>query len=376
MSEAEARPEPDRAPGAPHPRETLRLFGQDAARANFLTAFNTGRLHHGWLITGPHGVGKATLAWQIARFLLANPPDDGGMFAAAKPETLDIATDHPVTRRLLALSEPGLFLLRRSWDEKARPARLKSVISVDEVRKLNNFFGLSAPGGGRRVVIIDAADEMNVNAANALLKLLEEPPKDAVLLLVCHQPMRLLPTIRSRCRELRLAPLATDDMARALAQASPDTATADGIVNELAAGSVGEALRLLALDGAAAYVSLIKLFTNAPAYDRPAALALANSAVGKAAAPRFELLLRLILLLLARLARHGAGQPPMHEAAPGEAALLARLAPSPDAARHWATLEQELSGRASHGKAVNLDPASLILDMIFRINDVAAREAA
>ena len=110
-------PEPDRVEGAPHPRETLHLIGHEAAQDEFLSVFNAGRLHHGWLITGPRGVGKATLAWRLARFLLATPEDDGGMFAPPPPTSLDIAPDHPVARRLAALSEPRCYLLRRGLNE-------------------------------------------------------------------------------------------------------------------------------------------------------------------------------------------------------------------------------------------------------------------
>ncbi len=374
MSEEE-RPEPDRAPGAPHPRHTERLFGQDAPAASFLEAFNSQRLHHGWLITGPRGVGKATLAWQIARFLIANPPDTGAMFAPEPANSLAISPDHPVAHRIAALSEPGLFLLRRGWDDKARPPRLRAQITVDEVRKLRNFFALSAPGGGRRVVIVDAADEMNPNAANALLKLLEEPPEDAVLLLVAHQPMRLLPTIRSRCRELRLAPLGGEDLAAALAEAGAEGEASPALLT-LAAGSVGEALRLHALGGPDIYARLVAILSGAPRYDRPGALALANEVAPKAAAEKLQLTLRLIQTLLLRLARSGAGLPPEQPAAPDEPALLARLAPDAHAARRWAALEQELTARASHAVAVNLDPAALILDMVIRINETAARLAA
>lgn len=163
-------PEPDRLDGAPHPRETARLFGQTAAEAEFLSAFNTGRLPHGWLLTGPKGIGKASFAWRAARFLLATPiaKDDGLFGAPPPPDTLDIADDHPVVPRLKALSEPGLCLIRRGPrpDGKA----LSDVIRVEEVRRLKSFFQMSAGGNGRRVVIVDCADEMNPNAANALLK--------------------------------------------------------------------------------------------------------------------------------------------------------------------------------------------------------------
>ncbi|MEX5726913.1 DNA polymerase-3 subunit delta' [Rhodovulum iodosum] len=373
-------PEPDRVAGAPHPRETPRLIGQAAAEAAFLDAYSTGRMHHGWLITGPRGVGKATLAWSIARFLLTQPAEaeaGPGLFGDAPPapDRLAIDPEHPVARRMAALSEPGLFLLRRAVDDKARPPRLKSVITVDEVRRLKGFFSLSATEGGRRVVIVDAADEMNPNAANALLKLLEEPPARSTLLLVSHQPSRLLPTIRSRCRELRLATLGPDEMAEALAlagQATGDTAA----LAALSGGSVGEAIRLINLDGLKLYADLVALLAGQPRLDRPAAIRLAESVAGRGAEARFDLLVRLIELFLARVARAGVAGPPEAEAAPGEAALLARLAPHPSAARAWAEAAQHLAQRARQGRAVNLDPAALILDTVLRMEETAAKVAA
>ncbi len=370
MNTPEDLPEPDRVEGAPHPRETTRLVGQQAAEAAFLEAFNAGRLHHGWLITGPRGVGKATLAWRIARFLLATDP------AADTPQGLDIPRDHPVARRMAALAEPRLFLLRRAWDEQRK--RLKQVITVDEVRKLGGFFHLSATDGGRRVVIVDSADEMNPSAANALLKLLEEPPAGAVLLLVSHQPSRLLPTIRSRCRELRCPPLPPADLARAVSAANGDDegATPPQALAALSGGSVGEALRLSGLGGMETYTELVALFSTLPRLDRPRALKLAESAAGPRNAERFDLLLRLVDLFLTRTARTGVTGPPLVEAASGEGELMQRLSPDAAAARAWAELQQQLSTRARHGQAVNLDPAALLLDMFLRINETASRLAA
>lgn len=375
MSDTPA-PEADRVDGAPHPRETAQLFGQQTAELAFLEAFGMGRMHHGWLITGPRGVGKATLAWRIARFLLTQPVDqDAGLFGDAPPPptSLDVSPDHPVAHRIAALSEPGLFLLRRAVDEKK--GTLKTVITVDEVRKLKNFFALSATEGGRRVVIVDCADEMNVNAANAILKLLEEPPENAVILMVAHQPARLLPTIRSRCRELRCAPLSPTDMDAALTQAGLPGSDGAALA-ALSGGSVGEAIRLTNLDGLQAYADLVELLSGLPRLDRPRALKLADSATGKAKEARFDLLLRLFDLFLTRLARTGVAGTPTPEAVPGEAELMARLCPDAVAARLWAETAQTLGARARHGRAVNLDPASLILDTVHRIDETAARITA
>ncbi|MFD3189377.1 DNA polymerase III subunit delta' [Sedimentitalea sp. HM32M-2] len=367
---------PDQAPGAPHPRETAQLFGQDAAQNAFLQAYTSGRMHHGWLLTGPRGIGKATLAWRIARFLLATPAAEAaGMFAPPPPDSLDIAPDHPVARRILAGAEPGLAHVTRSEDEK-RSGRIRQEIVVDDIRRLARFFGLSAADGGRRVVIVDAADEMNTAAANALLKMLEEPPARTTLLLVAHHPSRLLPTIRSRCRTLRLNPLDSADMQAALSQAGtalPDASGQADHLAALAAGSVGAAFRLLGLDGLRLYGELIAILDSLPALDRPRALALAQAAAQRGAAETFDLLLDLTEIALTRLARTGAsGTAPRPEAAPGEAAILTRLAPDPGMARAWAETAAIITDRSRHGQSVNLDPAALVLDTVFKMKETVA----
>jgi DNA polymerase-3 subunit delta' len=363
---------PDQAPGAPHPRETARLFGQDAAEADFLSAWAAGRLHHGWLLTGPRGIGKATLAWRIARFLLATPdPQDDGMFGAPPPPaSLDVDPEHPVARRMRAGSDPRLAAITRSVNDKGD--RMRAEIVVDDIRRLHRFFGLSAADGGRRVVIVDCADEMNPSAANALLKMLEEPPARSTLLLVSHQPSQLLPTIRSRCRALRLHPLSATDMGAALDQAGADLPDDPDRLAALAAGSVGDALRLIGLDGLRIYAELVAIAGSLPRLDRARALALAEASAQRGASEKFGLLLDLTDILLARLARSGAAGPPNPEAAPTEAQMLARLSPDPVAGRAWATAAATITGRSRHGRAVNLDPASLVLDTIFRLQQTAA----
>ncbi len=368
-------PEPDRIEGAPHPRETARLIGQERAEAEFLEAHATGRVHSGWLVTGPRGVGKATLAWRIATFLLAQPGTAGaGLFGAPLPATsLDVAPDHPDARLVRSGAHPRLFLLRRGPNEKGDA--IETQITVRHVRRLKGFFHLSATDGGHRVVIVDAADELNPSAANALLKELEEPPARTTLLLVAHQPSRLLPTIRSRCRELRCAPLPPEAMREAVAQAGVDLAESHALA-VLSGGSVGGAVALASLGGLGLYAEIVKLFTGLPRIDRTAALKLAEACAGRANEARFVLTLDLIDLLLARVARAGLLGQPQAQGAPGEALLLTRLAPDDRAARRWAQLAQDLGARARHGRAVNLDPAALILDMVFKIEETAQTVAA
>lgn len=355
-------PEPleaDRRAGAPHPRATASLFGQSAAERRFLDATAADRVHHAWLLTGPRGVGKATLAWRIARHMIAGGAGD----------SLDMAPDHPVFRQAAALSLPALRLCRRSWDEKA--GRLRTTISVDEIRALKGFFQLTATGGGWRVAIIDAADDMTTQAANALLKMLEEPPARAMFLLVCHQPALVLPTIRSRCRELRCAPLDAASLSAALQAAgvAPDDDAA--ALEALSGGSAGRAVEISAAGGVELYGDIVAMLGPAPPVDRARAMALAEACAGRQAEARYVLTLDLLELALCRLARSAATgeHTPISDA---EAALTARLAMTPGQARVWATLAPELAARAAQARAVNLDPAQVILDTCLRIDAAAA----
>lgn len=361
-------PEPDRIEGAPHPRETGELFGQDQAQQSFLDAYNSGRLHSGWLITGPRGVGKATLAWKIANFLLAEPSDDGLFGAPPPPTSLNIDPEDPNAKLVQSGAHPRLFVVRRPVDEKTE--RLKTEITVDTVRGMKGFFQMSAADGGRRVVIIDSADEMNRSAANAVLKELEEPPALTTLLLISHQPSRLLPTIRSRCRELRCPALGPDDLSKALEQAGMATDAPEAL-SVLSGGSAGDAIRLLSHDGLSLYSELIEALSGLPSMDRQRAIKLAESCAGRGSETRFGLTLDLLDQFLSRLASTGIRGEPNAQGAAGEARLLARLSPHNHAAREWAKAAQTLGASARRAKSVNLDPASLILDMLFKIETVA-----
>lgn len=226
------------------PGRQARLVGHAQARQRLLEAFAAGRAHHAWLITGPRGVGKATFAWHMARLLLAFP---GAALAQAPQEGL--AADHPVFQQMAAGAHPDFFLLRRTREKKTK--KLRARIAVEDARALGHFLSLKSAGGGRRVVVVDSADEMNRETANAILKLLEEPPARTYLFLLSAAPGKLLPTIRSRCVRLPLAPLTDEQVREALLSSDapqPDESDEDALAQaiRLSRGCPGVALDLSA----------------------------------------------------------------------------------------------------------------------------------
>jgi DNA polymerase III subunit delta' len=379
MAEDDAPPEPDRVEGYPHPRQTAALFGQEAAERRFLDAWAAGRLHHAWLLRGPAGIGKATLAYRVARALIAHPPA-GLPKAGVQPATLDAPEGCPVRARIIARSEPRLFVLRRTPDPAAtgeKRNRLRTVIAVDDVRRLRAFLGLTAADGGWRVVLVDPADEMNTSSANALLKFLEEPPAQTIFLLVSHAPSGLLPTIRSRCRTLDLAPLGPGPLARALAAAGADVPRDAGVpLAELSGGSAGQAIRLLAGDGLALYARLVALFGDGNSVARRPMLELAERSIGRANAETYRLTLQLAATLAARLARAAATGSAPPEAAPGEARLVAAVASHPAQAAPWAEALGRILATHRHALAVNLDPAQTVLDTLLELDATLGRVRA
>lgn len=265
MSEVEDRAD---LPEPPHPRETAVLHGHRGAERALLDAYRDGRIPHAWLIGGPRGVGKATLAYRMARFVLMHP--DYCSRPVQTASTLAIDPQRPVARRIAAQAHPDLLALERS---EAESGALRSVITVDQVRQTVSFFGSTPGEGGWRVCIVDAADELQFpNAANALLKVLEEPPPRALLLLVSHAPGRLLPTIRSRCRSLMLRPLEEEAVANAAAAAlSRDPTNAE--LREAAAaaeGSVARAIELLGGGALSIRKQVVALLANLPDVDEAA----------------------------------------------------------------------------------------------------------
>lgn len=259
------------------PRETQQLFGHAAAERALLDAYRSGRIPHAWLIGGPRGIGKATLAYRMARFVLAHP--DPASPAVQSARALAVDPEHLVARRMAAQAQGDLLVLERTIGDKGK---LRQDIAVDDVRRTVSFFGSTAGEGGWRVAIVDAIDELNAAGANALLKIIEEPPARTLLLLVSHARGLVPPTIRSRCRILDLRPLSIEDLARSVATAlgrDPDDAEVMAAAG-LAEGSTGRALTMLDGPALALRERLTQLLDQLPRTDPLALHALGDAMAG------------------------------------------------------------------------------------------------
>src|SRR3954453_18706141 len=247
-----------------HPRATHVLFGHREAELALLNAYRSGRIPHAWLIGGAQGIGKATLAYRMARFVLAHRNPLARDVQSA--ETLQIDPSHPVARQVATGAHGGLLTLERTLNDKGV---MRTVITGDETRETISFYGSTAAVEGWRVCVVDTVDELNANAANALLKILEEPPQQSLFLLVSHSPARVLPTIQSRCRKLPLRPLSPEDVVRAAAEAAEISADDPALAEAAAAseGSVARALTLLGGDALKLHQRTASLLAKLPDVD-------------------------------------------------------------------------------------------------------------
>lgn len=285
-------------------RQNPDLIGHVSAERTFLAAVQRGRLHHAWLISGPRGIGKATLAFRMARYLF---DIGGGAPAVSEPGRGDLHLDpaSAVFRRVAAGGHSDLLTIERGVGQRGN---LRSEIVVDDVRRVGEFLHLTPGEGGWRIVIVDSADELNRNAANALLKILEEPPARALVLLVSHNPGRLLPTIRSRCRTLSLQSLEEEDLRRVVSLLEPDRAPKEvAALAALARGSAGFALDLAQHDGLGLRSELDDLVSSLPRLDVPGLHTLSERLSIAAAEPRYRLFRELLMRWLADAIRAAAG---------------------------------------------------------------------
>ncbi len=326
----------------PHPRETFDWAGEEAHERAFLDALDRGRMHHAWLIIGPEGVGKATFAYRAARRLL-------GARVAPEFGPLGAPPDDPVSRQIIGRAHPDLLVLQRDpEDGKARRG-----IPVDEARTLPEFFSKSPAAAPYRVAIIDTADDLNTFGANAVLKTLEEPPERGVLLLISHAPGGLLPTIRSRCRRLRID---TPRPERAALWVEEKTQLGAGDARRLLAmaqGAPGGAWRL-AVDGALDADRLAHdLLAHLPKVDDSAMQSIVDGFRGPAGALRFN-------LLFARLAEQVHAMA-TRRAAEGESGVTLD---------RWAEVWEDLIAVPRQVEAVNLDRADVFYTTLSRLRTI------
>lgn len=341
-------PEFDRRDGARHPRDTLALFGQQPAEAAFLDAYRSGRFPHAWILGGPSGVGKATFAYRAARFVLANP--DPGAPGVERAADLSVPAGDPAARKVSAQAHPGLFVLRRRWNPEKKS--IPATIPVDTVRHAVQFFGSTAGEGTWRICIVDSVEDLNVFGANALLKIVEEPPPRCLFLLVAHMPGRMLPTIRSRCRSLAFRPLGEEDVARAVEGAAAGPVDGETIrrAAALAGGSAGEAFRILDEETLAVADHVRRTLDLLPAVDWQALHAIAEGVAARANDALFRTLIDTVFEWISEQTRALAPQGP------------ARLAPL---AEVW----DKIARAVREADAYNLDRRALVLTLFSDLSE-------
>ena len=344
----------------PPPWRSQRLLGHEAAEKTMLAAHASGRLHHAWLMAGPRGIGKATLAWRFARFLLCGQ-QQGGLFGGGATEGLDVATDAPGRSLVDARSHPDLFHLRRTLNPDT--GRMRAEIAVDDVRELGAFMHMTPAMGQWRVAIVDSADEMNRNSANAVLKILEEPPPNAVLLIVAHAPGRLLPTIRSRCRRLAMPPLADDIVVRLLGDYAPEVKEQErAALARLAEGSIGRALELAGAGSLELYSEMVSVLATLPELDMARLHGFAERFArrGEEANAAWRSLNYLFDGWLKGLARQSALGGEAAPVVPAERGLQARLLAAASLDR-WIVAWEKAAELLSGADRVNLDRKQTVL---------------
>ncbi len=344
----------DRLEGWPAPEEQAQWFGDVAAEQALLEAYRGGRMHHAWMLGGPKGIGKATLAFRLARFVLAHP--DPGTAEVAAAHDLAVPIGHPAFRKVAVRSHPNLLVMERPYDEQNK--RFRSELTVPEIRRTVLFFGSTAGEAGWRIAIVDPADDMNASAANALLKVLEEPPARALFLIVSHAPGRALATIRSRCRRLDLAPLPPAAIARALrAGRAGDDADIE-LAAALAEGSLRRAVVLLHGGGIDLYRRLTGLLTRLPDIDIDATHAFADSVSRRGDEDAWAGFNDLVAGWLNRRVR---GDPE-----PDSAATLAPVVAATPLER-WAEVWENLRRSSALADALNLDRKRTVLSILMSL---------
>jgi DNA polymerase-3 subunit delta' len=357
----------------PAPRANPDLVGHDGAERELRRLAEAGRLPHAILLSGPRGIGKATLAFRFARFLLTKSA--GALDSVLEESGLAVDPQSGVFHRVASGGHADLLTVERAYDPRRH--RLRSEIVVEDAREIAGFFRLTAAEEGWRIVIVDGADEMNRIAANALLKILEEPPRRGLLLLVSHSPGRLLPTIRSRCRRMPLAELSRPIVKQLLERYRPGFAEHEAeALAELSEGSIGRAIDLADAGGLALYRSLLEMLSHMPGADIGELHAFTDKYSRADAEDAYRTVQELLSTFLARMITRAArGELQTADSVAGENQAMRRMSSRADPAR-WVELRQAIEQAFTDTDQLNLDRKQALLGAFFAIEGLTHSQAA
>ena len=334
---------PDKVENCPHPRDTHVLFGHEAAEQSFLQALLNEKLHHAWLIQGPKGCGKATLAYRMARRLAGAKMDEKNGVLGSDPNQI-------ISQQISAGSYPDLMVVSKEWNEKTK--KWRNEISIDQIRKVSKLYAHKAGGNGWRICIIDCADDLNHNAANALLKILEEPPEQGLLLLICNNPGRVLATLRSRCRSLKLRAPGIESATRIAVSCGAESKRAE-FAAELSQGNPGQAAQIANGNASELWADIESIFKRLPQIDRVQINSIATKLATKSARQSLDLFFELLTLRHRREIKNMAFLGDLQQIQPWEKMLDVNNQLQLDINR------------------INLDPAQVVQQTIFNISRAA-----
>ena len=362
----------DRIAGAPHPMLANEIIGHSSQKLSFLTSFASNRLPQCWLLAGDMGIGKASFAWLIAKFLLTTKYQPADLKIDLNETNINSILEPQsgsTLNRIIAGSEQRVYVVRRGYNDKRR-AFFKN-ISIEDVRKLQLYCSLSIADGGKRIIIIDTADDLNKSSSNALLKLLEEPPKNTIFLLISHRPNLLLPTLKSRCQKLSFSNLDQADLVAVLTAIGRKIEPSDEVsLSILSKGSAGAACRLINFNCVNLYRDILNLASSLPYLNTNKILQLSQNYFAKAKPSEFEIFIEMMQHFFSRLCKTGVMQKPvLPSVTDNEAKIMKSLCPNLKSARLWSEAAKISLAKLNKGYLLNIDIESLILDAFIYLEE-------
>ena len=355
----------DKIAGAPHPMLANEIIGHSSQKLSFLSSFASNRLHQCWLLAGDMGIGKASFAWLIAKFLLTTKYQPADLKIDLNESNINSILEPQsgnTLNRIISGSEQRVYIVRRGYNEK-RKTFFKN-ISIEDVRKLQSYCSLSIADGGKRIIIIDTADDLNKSSSNALLKLLEEPPKNTIFLLISHQPNLLVPTLKSRCQKLSFSNLDQTDLGAVMKAIGCKIERSDEVsLSILSKGSAGAACRLINSNCINLYSDILNISSSLPNLNTNKILQLSQNYFAKAKPGEFEIFLEMMQHFFSRLCKTGAMQKPvLPSVTENEAKIMRNLCPNLKSAHLWSEAANITLAKLNKGYLLNIDIESLILD--------------